>query len=279
VVGVPAAGHRDVQVLAVQPGPREHDPDVGGGALGAVDRAGPAVLGVLGQVGGGQDRPAAAGQVLHQQGAVRAGAQDAVAVAVADMTVPDREAPVVAAGPQQVPGLPRPLAGHGDRAGDLPCGECGGAGAQVEGVDVEAGPGQHERVLPVRASSSPVRENAVQGGVTVRAGVEPAGGAVGGQRPRRPVAQREGGRALPGVAEPVDLGQLDAVPGPREGGEHPARPVDHADLRRVPDQHHLRPGPGGRGDQRVQVQCAGHGRLVEDHHRPVIQLRRPLCAG
>ncbi len=52
VVGVPAAGHRHVQVLAVHPGPDQHDPHIGGGALGGVDRARPAVLGVHLQVGG-----------------------------------------------------------------------------------------------------------------------------------------------------------------------------------------------------------------------------------
>jgi len=34
VVAMPPAGHRDVQVLAVQAGADQDDPDVGGGALG-----------------------------------------------------------------------------------------------------------------------------------------------------------------------------------------------------------------------------------------------------
>ena len=68
VVAVPAAAHRDVQVLAVHAGPDQHDPDVGGGALGGVDGGRPAVLGVFGQVGGRQHGPAPAGRVLPRSG-------------------------------------------------------------------------------------------------------------------------------------------------------------------------------------------------------------------
>lgn len=53
VVGVAASGHPYVEVFAVQSGAGEQDPDVGRGALGAVDSAGPAIFGVPGQVAGG----------------------------------------------------------------------------------------------------------------------------------------------------------------------------------------------------------------------------------
>ena len=87
VVAVPAAGHRDVQVLAVQARPDQNDPDVRGRALGAVDGGGPAVLAVLLEVVGGQDHAAATGEVLHDQPVVRPGSKDAVPVAVADMPI------------------------------------------------------------------------------------------------------------------------------------------------------------------------------------------------
>jgi hypothetical protein len=87
-----------------------------------------------------------------------------------------------------------------------------------------------------------VREDVVDGGVAVLAGMEPAGAAVGLERVGPAVTQGEGGSAFPQGAEAVDLGQVHAVPGRGEGGEHPTRAVDHPDLRRVPDQHHLRPG-------------------------------------
>lgn len=95
VVGLPAAGHRDVEVLAVHPGPYEHDPDVGGGALGGVDGGGPAVLAVLRELVGRQDRAAPPGEVLNNQAlpvpaclgfAVSgSGAEDPEPVPVADM--------------------------------------------------------------------------------------------------------------------------------------------------------------------------------------------------
>jgi len=253
VVAVPAAGHRDVQMLPVHPRADQHDPEVGGRALGGVDRGRPAVLGVLGQVGGGQHGPAAAGEVSHDQAVLRPGAQDLVAVTVADMAVPDDEPAVVASGPEHIPGLPLPAPNLGDRSGDLTGCERGRAGAQVQRVDVLAGPGQHQRVLPFGARGSPVREDAVEGGVTVGAGVQPPAEAVGGQRAGLACPQRQRRLAFPGLAEPVDLSQLHAVPGTGEGGEHPARPVDHPDLRGVPDQHDLRPCPRGRGDERVEV--------------------------
>src|SRR5664279_5324279 len=57
----PAAGDRDVEVLAVQAAAGQDDPDVGGGSLGAVNRGGPPVLAVPGQVPGRQGGgPAAA---------------------------------------------------------------------------------------------------------------------------------------------------------------------------------------------------------------------------
>jgi hypothetical protein len=77
----------------------------------------------------------------------------------------------------------------------------------------------------------------------------------------------------------VDLVEFDTVPGAGQGGEHPAGAVDHPDLRGVPDQDDLRACPGGCGDERVEVQGAGHRRLVDDHHRSVVQRRRALRAG
>ena len=124
-----------------------------------------------------------------------------------------------------------------------------------------------------------MREHPVQSGIAVLARMKAPGGAIGGQRGWRAVSQRQGGLAFPRLAEPVDLVELDAVPGAGQGGEHPARPVHDLDLRRIPNQNDLRPGPGGRGDQRVQIQGAGHRRLVDDHHRAAVQHRRSWRAG
>ena len=279
VVAVPAAGHRDVQVFAVHPGADQHDPEVGGRALGGVDRGRPAVLGVLGQIRRRQHHPAAAGEVFHDQTVFRTGPQDLVAVAVADMAVADLEPPVVAPGPEQVAGLPVPTPSCGDRAGDLTRRDGGGAGPQVQLVDVQPGPGEHQRVQAVSTGLSPVPERAVQRGVTVSAGVQPAGGAVVGQRVRLPLTECHGCLSFPGLAEPVDLSELDAVPGPGEGREHPARTVDDPDLGGVPDQHDLRPDLSRGSDQRVEVQRRRHRRLIHDHHSPAGQPRRPGRSG
>ena len=92
VVLVPAAGHGDVEVLAVQAGAGEGDGDVGGGALGGVDGRGPPVLGVPREVGGGQGGGAAPGEVRHDQAAaVGGGGQDGEPVAVADLVGADAQ--------------------------------------------------------------------------------------------------------------------------------------------------------------------------------------------
>ena len=67
VVGLPSSAHRDVQVLTVQAAAGEHDPDVGGGPLRTVDRGGPPVLGVPGQIVGRERGGPAPAQVLHNQ--------------------------------------------------------------------------------------------------------------------------------------------------------------------------------------------------------------------
>ncbi len=188
---MPAAGHRDVQVLTVHPRPDQHDAHIGGGALSGVDGGGPAVLGVLGQVGRRQHGPATAGEVLHDQAVLWSGTEDLEAVAVADMAVPDDQSAVVAPGPEDIAGLPVPATSCSDRAGDLTGGDRGGAGQQVERVDVHPGPGQHQCVLPVFTGRSPVPEHAVEGAVAVVAGVQPAGGAVGRDRIGLAVTERE----------------------------------------------------------------------------------------
>ncbi len=112
VVLVPAAGHGDVEVLAIQPGAGEGDGDVGGRSLGGVDGRGPAVLGVSGEVGGGQGGGAATCEVLHDQpGAVVGGGQDGEPVAVADLVRADAHGRGVLLRHNHVPGAP--LAGLG----------------------------------------------------------------------------------------------------------------------------------------------------------------------
>src|ERR1019366_4294638 len=98
--------HPDVEVFAVDAGPHQQDADVGGGTLGAVDRASPAVVDVVGEIRGWQQGSAAATQVVDKQPAVDRGGEDAVAVAVAHVAFADLNAAVVAAGEQQVACLP-----------------------------------------------------------------------------------------------------------------------------------------------------------------------------
>jgi len=139
---------------------------------------------MLSQIVDGEGEAAAAAKVLHDQPTCRAWAQHPVPVAVTNVPVlagAEDEAAVVAAGPEQVPGLPVPVAGGGDRPGDVPVGDGGGAGSGVEGVDVEAGAGQHQRVLPGLSCLGPVGEDGVEGAVAVRAWVEPTFCLVGAQ--------------------------------------------------------------------------------------------------
>jgi hypothetical protein len=88
VVAVATAGHPDVEVLTVDPGPDQDQAEVAGGALGGVDCEGPAVLAVLGEVVHGQHDPTATGEVLHDQAAVRSGTQHAEPVTVTNVTGP-----------------------------------------------------------------------------------------------------------------------------------------------------------------------------------------------
>jgi hypothetical protein len=74
VVGVATTGHADVEVFAVESRAGEQDAEVGGGALGAVDGARPAVGGVLGEVRRRELGVTAAGEVPHEQAAARGGA-------------------------------------------------------------------------------------------------------------------------------------------------------------------------------------------------------------
>ena len=189
VVPGPAAGHRDVEVFPVHPGSDEHDPDVGARALGTVDGGRPAVLAVLRQVIGRQDGAAAAGEVLHDQpglprragpGAARSWSEDPEPVTVADVRIAERQLPVVAAGPQEVPGLPLPPARDDDRPGELAVGDRGGTRPGVQSVHVLPGPGEHQHVQAVGFRGAPVGEHAVQGAVTVRAGMQAALSLVGG---------------------------------------------------------------------------------------------------
>lgn len=236
VVALPSAGHRDVQVLPIQAGPNQDDADVGGGALGAVDGGGPAVLAVLREVLDREGEPAAAGEVLHDQALLGAGAQDAVAVAVADMPVPNRQAP-------EVSGLPVPVPGGGDWAGDAAVGLRCGAGEVVEGVAVHPGPGEHEGVLPVGVGLGPVPEHPFKGGVAVGTGVQAALLEVFPEARGVALAELQACVPFPFLGEAVDLLEFDGVPGVGKGGEHPTRSVDDPDLSRVADQHDLRCGP------------------------------------
>ncbi len=230
------------------------------------------------EVVGGKDHAAATGEVLHDQPGLGPGSEDAVPVAVADMplaraeqaSVQD-EGAVVAAGPEQVPGLPVPPAAADHGAGDVPRLQGGVARQGVQRVDVQAGAGEHQRLAPLGPGLGPVREDALEGGVAVGAGVQPSVLAVLGQAGGMALPEgREARGAFPGLAEPVDLLQGDAVAGVGEGGEHPAGAVDDPDLARVPDQDVLRRDPLV-ARSLGEVQGARHRGLVDDHDRPVIQ--------
>ena len=125
------------------------------------------------------------------------------------------QAAVVTAGPKQIPGLPVGVSRGGDRAADQPVSQGRGAGSGVEGVDVDPGPSQHQRVVAGGAGLGPVMEDAVEGGVTIRARVEPAGRLVCREDRRVALAELQGGLAFPVGGEPVDLTELDTVPGVR----------------------------------------------------------------
>ena len=154
VVFFAAAGESDVEVFAVDPGSDEQDRNVGGGALRAVDGAGPAVLDMGRNVVGRQHRGAAAGVVIDEQSAVLGGGQDRVAVAVADVTLADRDAAVVALRADHVPGLKTLVADDELRTvgitGFLGC----VLGEGVELVDVVAGAGEHHHLGAVGACVS-----------------------------------------------------------------------------------------------------------------------------
>ncbi len=87
VVGVPSAGHGDVEGIGTHRGCGEGVGFVDGGALGCVDRGGVGDVEVpVGDVAGG-DRCGVAGAGGDVESAERVGADDGVAVAVADVVV------------------------------------------------------------------------------------------------------------------------------------------------------------------------------------------------
>ena len=59
-------------------------------------------------------------------------------------------------------------------------------------------------------------------------------------------------------AVPVDLAELDAVPGDGQGGEPPAGSVDHPYLAGVTNQHDFAGGLGGEPGEGVQVHSRRH---------------------
>jgi hypothetical protein len=67
-------------MFAVQPSTGEQDPNVCGGALGAVNGGSPAVVGMPGKVAGGQRSASATGEMLNEQpaGIIRAAANERV---------------------------------------------------------------------------------------------------------------------------------------------------------------------------------------------------------
>ncbi len=99
---------------------------------------------------------------------------------------------------------------------------------------------------------------------------------VGGFGPA--VAQVDGRGSFPLVAEPADVVQLgDVVPIRGEQVERPTR-ADRGQLGPVPHQQHLRPRIPGLLGQGVELERAGHGRLVHDHQLPGAK-RPPLHLG
>jgi hypothetical protein len=108
VVLVPASGHGDVEVLAIQAGAGEGDRDIRGGTLRGVDGLGPPKLRVPREVGGGQGGGAAPGDILHDQAAAVGGSGlDGEPVAVADLVAPIRRGGGVLL-PMTSPGAPLP---------------------------------------------------------------------------------------------------------------------------------------------------------------------------
>ena len=73
--------------------------------------------------------------------------------------------------------------GEQRRAGDLPGGDRGGAGASVQGGDIGPAAGQHQRVTPVGDGLVPAVEHRVRGRVPVGGGMDPAALLVGVQDP------------------------------------------------------------------------------------------------
>ena len=139
---------------------------VGGDALGGVDRGGVAEFDELGDVVGGQREPVVVAQVPDVDRAVAVNGGDLPAVAVADPGgVAAGEVTVVPSGDHRVPDTGLVAVTEVDLAsGPVPV-EPGGAGGGVEGGDLFAGGGEHERVQPVGAVGLPGGQEQTGGGV------------------------------------------------------------------------------------------------------------------
>ncbi len=128
---------------------------------------------------------------------------------------------------------------------DEPFGLEGGAGVLVEGGDVVAGGGEHERTVTVEGLVEPLFDHLGAGvgfgGVVVDA-------AVRGEDPERAggVAVSEFGEraSFDGVAVPPIFGEVDRVGLSGEGGEHAAG-FDGGELVVVTDEDDFRVGPIG----------------------------------
>jgi len=275
VVGVRAAGHHRVELLARLGAGGQAVHAVGGDALGGVHGARVAELGGLGDVIAGQSHGAVVLGVLDGQVAAVVDLQDGPAVAVLHPVGGRGAQPaVVLAGDDQLPD--RRLVAVGEPAHWAAAGQLVGvgrvdpvqavsAGLLVQLADQIAGRGEHDRVQAGGAVGLPGGEDLLGHGGQV-ADVDPVAVEVETERLALALAQGQRRCALGGVGEPDELGQLQRAVGGSDVAQHAAG-ADRGELLVVTDQADAATALEDVGDSGVQGKGVGHARLVDHDER------------
>ena len=223
---------------------------------------------MLPDIGGWESCPTCSIGPLDVDRAVVSHTDDSPLIAVLHPTAGGGQAALVAASDDQISYAHNGSVGRldpasADRPGQDAVGPC-------PVVEVQHGLGvvrDHQRPFPSTGVVAPRLVEQVEHGLPVPA-LDPAVldihiGGVGAA-----LAQVERRGSFPLVAEPADVMQLrDVVAILGEQVERPTR-ADRGQLRPVPHQQHLGPSSLGLPTEGVELESAGHERLVHNHQLP-----------
>ena len=237
--------------------------DVGGQALGGVDRGCVAELDVVGDVCRGQRRVESGAPVPHREDAVL-DAGDDPAVAVLDpVGAADAERPVVAAGDHDIGDACLAVVGDPHRSSGEPP---RGLRPQVERPHQLPRRSEHHAVTSARALAGPRIEYLVGTGDCI-ADVDPVVIEVEAKSRRVAVAQIEGRLGFSWVGEADQLVEVERAVGGGDVTQYAAG-TDRGQLLVVPNEPYDGTTIDGVRDDPVESEGVGHAGLIDHHQRP-----------